>query len=299
MKSLKLIVFTIVFTFFGFSVVAQEISLGLRGGLNLPNITGGGKDTPLSEGYSSRMAAGGGIFGEYQFNPQWSVRIGVEYSGQGGKKNGIQAMPADKLIGTMMSSFNPEVLLSLLSAMPQLQSLMPEYVYADVNNTVKFNYLMIPLLAQYTHHFGNSAWSAHINAGPFLSFLLSGEQITKGASFLYTDKTGKAKLSEALMAGIAQNPALADALAQFAPQIVGALNQEIDFGQTRDITDELKKTNFGIVGNLGVNYQFGKNRLSLEGGGNYGFITVQKDDINGSNRIGSASVMLGFARAIN
>ena len=41
-------------------IFAQDVKFGVRGGLNLPNIMAGGTNTPVSEGYSSRLAAGWG-----------------------------------------------------------------------------------------------------------------------------------------------------------------------------------------------------------------------------------------------
>jgi hypothetical protein len=46
---------------------------------------------------------------------------------------------------------------------------------------------------------------------------------------------------------------------------------------------------------VGIRYQRGRHCFFLEAGGNYGFITVQNSDANGSNRLGAASVMVGYA----
>jgi hypothetical protein len=78
------------------------------------------------------------------------------------------------------------------------------------------------------------------------------------------------------------------------PQIEGIMNDERTFGDTK-ITGELRSANFGVIGNVGIRYQCGRNYFFVEAGGNYGFITVQQNEANGSNRIGAASVMLGYA----
>jgi hypothetical protein len=46
---------------------------------------------------------------------------------------------------------------------------------------------------------------------------------------------------------------------------------------------------------VGIRYQRNRHCFFLEAGGNYGFITVQNSDANGSNRLGAASVMAGYA----
>ena len=118
---------------------AQDVKFGIRGGLNLPNLMAGGNNTPLSEGYSSRLAPGFGIFTELQINPAFSVRFGAEYSGMGGKKNGMQAMPTGRLItelGTNLAlSMTPEQQIALGGLMGWSQA-MP-YYYADIKNTAK------------------------------------------------------------------------------------------------------------------------------------------------------------------
>ncbi|KAA6321167.1 hypothetical protein EZS27_029155, partial [termite gut metagenome] len=61
---------------------SQTVNVGVRGGLSIPNVIGGGDD-PLSKGYSSRFAGTGGVFAELGMNNLLSLRLGVEYSGQG------------------------------------------------------------------------------------------------------------------------------------------------------------------------------------------------------------------------
>jgi hypothetical protein len=72
------------------------------------------------------------------------------------------------------------------------------------------------------------------------------------------------------------------------------MGEPVPFGTT-NITGELKSTNFGITGNVGVRYQYNRNYFFLEVGGNYGFITVQNDDAHGTNRLCAFSVMAGYA----
>ena len=270
---------------------AQNVKFGIRGGLNLPNITAGGKNTPVSEGYKSRMAAGAGIFTELQLNPLFSVRFGVEYSGQGGQKNGMQAMPTQRLVTEIGSS------MGILGMTAEQQMALGgfagwakqnPYYYAKVDNTAKFDYVMIPLLAQFGWNIGQSPWRVYVNGGPFVSFLLTGKQVSKGTSKLYSDASGTTTLWDGLPQPVK------DMITPVFPDMDQRLGADIPFGTT-NITSELKSANFGITGNVGVRYQFRRNYFFLEAGGNYGLIAVQKDDANGSNRLGAASVMVGYA----
>jgi len=60
-------------------------------------------------------------------------------------------------------------------------------------------------------------------------------------------------------------------------------------------TGEIKKFNFGIQGGIGVSMLFAnESKLQFSIGGNYGFIPIQKDEANGKNNTGAATVTLGY-----
>ncbi len=267
---------------------AQDVKFGIKGGLNLPNITAGGNNTPVSEGYKSRLAMGAGIFTEVQFNKLLSFRLGVEYSGQGGKKDGMQAMPSQRLITAMGNSMGMSVTDQQIADLTAIAADMPTYYYANVDNTTKFDYVMIPLLAQFGWDLGQSPWRVYVNAGPFVSFLISGKQVSKGSSLMYADASG----TETVWTDL--DPVIQTLITTEFPDMEKVLNEPVTFGTT-NITGEMKSTNFGITGNVGIRYQCGRNYFFLEAGGNYGFITVQENSANGSNRIGAGSVMVGYA----
>jgi hypothetical protein len=104
---------------------AQDVKFGIRGGLNLPNITAGGAATPVSEGYKSRLATGAGIFTEVQFTPMLSFRLGVEYSGQGGKKSGMQAMPMQRFVTGISNSVGMAITEEQMAALGARSTQMP------------------------------------------------------------------------------------------------------------------------------------------------------------------------------
>ena len=93
-KFLIITVFTVLITCV---LCAQDVKFGIRGGMNMTNMATA-KSTPLSEGYNSRMASAWSLFTELQHNPTVSFRFGVDYSGLGGKKNGLQALPSQRLL---------------------------------------------------------------------------------------------------------------------------------------------------------------------------------------------------------
>lgn len=142
---------------------------------------------------------------------------------------------------------------------------VPDYLYADYKSEAKFNYLILPVLAKY-HFVLKNNWDIYISAGPFVSMLISAKNVTSGNSPIYLD-----------------------------PQHTQPVLPAQSFDRTQDIKDDLHKFNTGIAGHLGVAYHFGKSQVFIEGGGNYGFISIQKDEVNGKNKTGAAVVMLGYA----
>ncbi|MDR2287105.1 MAG: PorT family protein [Prevotellaceae bacterium] len=267
---------------------AQPVNLGVHGGLAVPNIVSGSKN-PLSVGYSSRLAGSGGIFTEIGINNRFSVRFGVEYSGQGGKRNGVQAMSSSQLIMDMATRMGANITEETAAMLGTMATHIPPTFYADVKNTVKFDYLMIPLSLQWGKTFGNSPYRIYVNTGPFISFLMSGEQVSKGSSKLYTEADKSTTLWATLPDEIQSH------ITDGVPALAHILENGTEFG-TSVITGEIRPVNFGIQGNIGLSYQFGNdNRLFIEAGGNYGFVRMQKNKSNGDNLTGSANIMLGYS----
>lgn len=234
----------------GYVSNAQNFSLGARGGLSIPNLSAGGSaETPLNSGYSSRLGPDFGVFGEYRVSKLFSLEVMIEYSSQGGKKNGYQALttPAEYY------QQNPQ---------------LPPYLYATYKSEAKLNYLMVPILAKFGWNFGKtSPWRVYVDAGPFAGFNVSAKQVTSGNSNVYLDPEMQQQISP-------------------GPQ---------SFDGNTDIKDQIHTFNFGIEGNVGLSYAFGKSNIFVEGGGNYGFLNIQKGSANGKNNTGAATAMIGYA----
>lgn len=233
------------------SVRAQKTALGFRGGISIPNLSSSGSDqNPLNTGYSSRLGPEFSLFAEFKISELFSVEPMIEYSAQGGKKDGMQAFPVPPIFASM---FPP--------------GMAPTYLYANFNSEAKINYLMVPVLAKFGYTFKQSPWRIYADAGPFIGFLLSAKQVTSGESEIFADPGG----TQSLPAG------------------------SVSFDATNDIKDQLNSTNFGVEGNIGLNYAFGMNNLFVEFGGNYGFLNIQKGSANGKNNTGAATIVLGYS----
>ena len=155
-----------------------------------------------------------------------------------------------------------------MQAFPNPQGSTPPYLYANFNSEAKLNYLLVPVLAKFGWNLSKSSpLRIYVDAGPFAGFLLSAKQVTSGTSMIYADPNG-------------QEPASP------SPQ---------PFNASNDIKDQLNTFNFGVSGNVGIAYGFSKSHIFIEGGGNYGFLNIQKGTANGKNNTGAGTVALGYA----
>lgn len=229
---------------------SQPLSLGMKAGISIPNLSSV-NENPINSGYSSGLGPDFAIFGEYALSSLFSLELGLEYSYQGGKKNGKQALPVPSW---------------LASQYPPGQA--PDYLYANFNASAEFNYLLVPLLAKFGKDLDEEGtWRVYADAGPFVGFLLSAKSVTSGSSYVYEDEAETKPIT-------------------YAP---------ISFDTTANIKDQLNSTNFGVEANIGISYQTGPHHFFFEGGGNYGFIPLQKDKANGENHAGAAVIRLGYA----
>ncbi|HXB28565.1 MAG TPA: porin family protein [Puia sp.] len=244
------------FLLFSLSAEAQW-DLGLQGGISIPNLSASGSENnPLNTGYSSRLGPEFAIFGEYYVNSLFSLVPKIEYSAQGGKKDGFQAMPTP----TELAQYFEQ------QGMP-----VPTYLYANFNSEAKLDYLLIPILAKFGWYLDTQKkFRITIAAGPYLGFLLSAKQVTSGNSYIYLD------------------PAAKDTL----PVGSQSFDQTTDIKNQLNTTNFGVDGSVGIEYLFGSSQH---EKIFFEAGGNYGFLNIQKGTANGKNNTGAATVMLGYA----
>src|SRR5450432_2503315 len=150
-----------------FSAGAQvNIYVGFKGGICIPNLSSGsGNQNPLSNGYTSRTGGDFGVLTTGQFNKWLALQLEIIYSQQGGKHNGMQAIP---------DPYGP----------------VPPYFYANFKNTARLNYLLVPIMARFDFRL-QKKFNLFVNAGGFGGFLLSAKGVAKGSSFIYSDEMGQ------------------------------------------------------------------------------------------------------------
>jgi len=144
---------------------AADVTMGTHAGISIPNIRGNATDV-LSQGFTSRQGPFFGIFLETRISPLFSLVADINYTSQGGKKNGMQPITMD--IG-----------------LPPLPT--GQYYYADYKNETILDYVEVPVQVRAT--FGTK-WRFFLNAGPYVGILVRAKAVTSGSSDIYLDEGG-------------------------------------------------------------------------------------------------------------
>jgi len=120
---------------------SQDFTLGARAGISVPNLSAkASENNPLNTGYKSILGPDAGIFGEYHLSSLFSIEAMLEFSSQGGKKDGLQAFPTPPEMAAMF----PE-------------GTAPQYLYANYKSEAKMNYLLVPILAKFGCNLSSSS----------------------------------------------------------------------------------------------------------------------------------------------
>ena len=246
-----------------YSQKAYKIYTGAKAGIGIPNLIPGAKSTPVSEGYFSRPGLYGGIVAEVQTYRRFGIRAELNFSSQGGRREGMQALP-----------LSPEMR-QIWQILPAY-GIMPEnYMYADIIDEVLLNYLELPVMAKFTFKLSYRI-NFYIHAGPYMGVLLNAKNITGGSSTIYITQSKSSPVDEILLEE------------QMDP--VGMLS----FDRTENITSDIRRFNVGCQGAIGIWIKMGTGKVFIEGGGNYGLLPVQKDKSNGSNTTRTATITVGY-----
>ncbi|MFL9482050.1 porin family protein [Chitinophagaceae bacterium LWZ2-11] len=147
---------------------------------------------------------------------------------------------------------------------------IPDYVYANFKSKARLNYLELPVLARFNFNL-NKKLTFFVNAGPYVGYLLSAKTVLSGSSLIYADE------------------------AETQPFPIGQQN----FDSTQNLKNDIHKFNFGIQGGVGLTLKLKDDYLLLNAGGNYGFLTVQKDPVNGQSNTGCATIAIGYFHKIS
>ena len=235
------------------SPINAQTRIGVLFGLSVPNLSGGTNE--ITQGYVSRLAPHVGITLEQTLSERFSIQPEIIFDGQGGQRNGLQPITSTSL--------------------PPLPS--GGYYYADFKNASVLNYLEVPVLLRYK--LGGSQMRFHVNAGPYIGYLLSATQKTSGTSTIYVDRN--------------RTP-LAIPLPPDYTQTIQAPPQSFD--ASTDVRDSVHRFNAGIEAGAGVDVPISETQaLSLEVHGLYGLTNIQAYAEDGTNHTGNLLLSLGYS----
>jgi len=155
--------------FFCVSVNAQ-LHIGAKSGVSIPNLKGNNEQ---SKGYKSRLGLYGGIFINFPLTNSLSLQPEVNFSPQGGQREGLQEVPSDAISGVgLPGDIN---------------------LYANFKNVTILNYLEIPILAKLVL---GQKFKYYACFGPHIAFLVEAKTRTSGSGLLYLDAAGTIPLTQ-------------------------------------------------------------------------------------------------------
>lgn len=258
---------SIFFFLFQISSSAQTkgaLWLGIKGGLSVPNLQAGETENDWNRDYTSRKATYFALAADFQLSPYFSFQPELAYSGEGGQRSGIQPMSIpEQYLADFQRTFNNDM----------------DYLYANLENVSKMNYILLPLMIKFEYPLAfNGRLSVFAEAGPNVGYLLDSKQEVRSEQLrVFLDSDGNVEIPS-----------------QLVHEFFG---KSID--TVIDAHHELHRWNAGVQGGIGLTFKAGRGKILLQGGGNYGFIPVQKGDDHGKNNIGAANLLLGYMRNIH
>jgi hypothetical protein len=230
-KLILMVTFLIGYIFITQYCSAQSnLSLGIKAGIDIPNLKASGND-PVSKGWSSRLGPYAGIIAELQLNHRFSLQSELNYSSQGGKKNGTQAISSSQL--------------AKYFGIP-LPSNAPSYVYISCKSEVKLNYIELPILLKVNFSLGKIV-AFFGDVGFYAGYLINAKNVTKGSSKIYFDENLTQPLPEtpeAVLFNINMN--LKDDLKKFNFGIQGGLGLSLSLSDRSRLL-LMAGGNYGLV----------------------------------------------------
>lgn len=142
---------------------SPQTEMGVKAGVSLAGLEGNFEQGELS---LSNQGPSGGIIVVLKISPSFYIQPEVNFCQQGDKRTGMQHVPGNVI--SWISFNDPEL-------------------YADVESTIKLNYVEIPLLAKLV--FGHK-FKYYVSFGPYIAFCTKASRQITGNSYLYLNSKG-------------------------------------------------------------------------------------------------------------
>lgn len=238
----------------------KPLYVGIKGGISIPSLKAGESENDWNKNYTSRIGPYFGGFVEIPLGKYFAFQPELAYAAEGGKRYGIQPMtiPAE-YVGLFQAFFKTD----------------KDYIFADLKCVSRVNYLQLPLLMKFSYPIAcKGKLQVFAQAGPYIGYLVAAKQLVKTDNLrVYLDGGGNLEIPP--------------------PQVASFFGTKVD--TTIAAQNDLHRFNTGIQGAVGLSYAIGRGKVFVEGGGNYGFLYIQKGDDHGKNNIGAGTILLGYS----
>jgi hypothetical protein len=145
----------------------QIISLGFKGGINIPGLSVNSSN-PVVSGYKTLLSPSYGAVLECGLNKKWSILTEINYANTTVSKNGSQEIPKSGY-----ESFG-------------LTDLGNTNLYSNFYSKIQLRYLEAPLMLKY-YIYQNDKINFFVNGGVFAGILFYGNVKTQGRDTVYTN----------------------------------------------------------------------------------------------------------------
>ena len=261
-----------------------QVKIGAKVGYSIGRIADN-SDNIYTDEFKSTDGVDFGVIVEYPVNDLVSIQGEILYTQRGGKRDGLQPIPTDNLEGALAEN---GLSIEQLNQLVQLQGRGPvtnsDPLYATFNNVSELEYIEIPVLLKLG--WGND-WRFYVEAGPYVGFLISANQITSGDSQFFLDSSGLNPLG-------VPNPFYNPEDPSFGPPFVPLPAQSFD--AETDVKSDLNDVNYGFHGGAGLIRKLNeKHEVFLGFRGSYGFKPLQRNKDFGESVVGGLVFSLGYA----
>jgi hypothetical protein len=151
---------------------------GVKGGITVPKLRAPSTErAKYSSGFESVVGPQFGVVAEFRFSALFSLQTELNYSSQGGQKNGKQRIITKDFKAYIPAGIN-----------------LPDYLYSNFNNDISLVYIELPLMAKFSHKI-SPTYRLSIYGGPYVGMLIKAEANVDGTSKIFIDPEHKQELT--------------------------------------------------------------------------------------------------------
>ena len=275
---------TLITILLSIQVSSAQIQIGAKGGVSLGRLSDGSENI-YSRDFSSTSGFDIGAFVEIPVNKTFSIQGEILLTDRGGQRDGLQPIVPEAFGESLAATgITLDILNSFITGAGGQAISNANPLFGTFDNVSDLNYLEIPVLAKFGW---GEQWRFYAAGGPYISFLLSSEQVTDGTSGVFLDPLGTVPLQ-------VPNPSFNPADPAFGPAFVPIPEQS--FAATTDTSEDLNSFNVGVQFGVGVNRRLSeKHTVLFDARSSVSFRPLQVDEVFGNSRVGGVVFSLGYA----